>query len=266
MDFTVLVENERHNVDLRAEHGISMWIETAEARILFDTGASSAFAENAERLGIRIEDADALVLSHAHADHTGGLRTFFELNTHAPVFAGRGITTPRYSESGGSTRSIGLDAELWAAHRDRIREVDDVARVAPGVGVSRVRERPHPTPSGNRHLYRKTDGELELDPFEEELFLWVEESDGIRVVTGCSHSGIANIVAEAGTHGAVRGVVGGFHLKGEEETRVRDLARRLSDVPALYTGHCTGRAAFDVLHDELGERVRYASTGLSGAA
>ncbi|MFO7781227.1 MAG: MBL fold metallo-hydrolase, partial [Spirochaetia bacterium] len=167
---------------------------------------------------------------------------------------------------GDNTRSIGLDTELWVAHRDRIREVDDVARVAPGVGVSRVSERPHPTPSGNRHLYRKADGELELDPFEEELFLWVKQPDGIHVVTGCSHSGIANIVAEATTHGAVRGVIGGFHLKTEEEARVRDLARRLSDVPALYTGHCTGRAAFDILHDELGERVRYASTGLSGVA
>ena len=269
MQFTVLVENERSNDDLRAEHGISIWLETAETRILFDTGASSAFAENADRLGIRIEDADALVLSHAHADHTGGLRTFFERNTHAPVFAGRGITTPRYSVRGGSsTRFIGLDTELWAAHRDRIREVVDVARVVPGVGVSIVPVRPHPAPSGNRNLYRKTDtdGELELDPFEEELFLWVEEPDGIRVVTGCSHSGIANIVGEASTQGVVRGVIGGFHLKGEAETRVRDLARRLSGVPALYTGHCTGRAAFDVLHDELGGQVRYASTGLNGAA
>jgi 7,8-dihydropterin-6-yl-methyl-4-(beta-D-ribofuranosyl)aminobenzene 5'-phosphate synthase len=61
-------------------------------------------------------------------------------------------------------------------------------------------------------------------------------------------------------------VIGGFHLKGEEEARVRDLARRLSEVPALYTGHCTGRAAFDVLHEELGAQVRYASTGLSGVA
>ena len=266
MDFTVLVENELGREDLRAEHGISIWLETVENKILFDTGASSAFAENADRLGIRIEDADALVLSHAHADHAGGLRTFFERNTHAPVFAGRGITTPRYSVRGDSTRFIGLDTELWAAHRDRIREVVDVARVAPGVGVSVVSKRPHPTPSGNRHLYRETGAELELDPFEEELFLWVEEPDGIRVVTGCSHSGIANIVEEASTHGAVRGVLGGFHLKGEEETRVRDLARRLSGVPALYTGHCTGRAAFDVLHEELGEQVRYAATGLTGAA
>ncbi|MFW6223983.1 MAG: MBL fold metallo-hydrolase [Spirochaetota bacterium] len=266
MHFTILVENERSTGDLRAEHGISMWLETGEAKVLFDTGASSAFAENADRLGIRIEEADALVLSHAHADHTGGLRTFFERNTHAPVFAGRGITTPRYSVRGGSTRFIGLDTELWAAHRDRIREVVDVAPVAPGVSVSVVPERPHPRPSGNRHLYRKADGELELDPFEEELFLWVEEPDGIRVVTGCSHSGIANIVEEASTHGAVRGVIGGFHLKGEEEGRVRDLARRLSDVRALYTGHCTGRAAFDILREELGEQVRYASTGFSGVA
>jgi 7,8-dihydropterin-6-yl-methyl-4-(beta-D-ribofuranosyl)aminobenzene 5'-phosphate synthase len=261
MQFTILVENESESVDLMAEHGISVWVETSTARILFDTGASSAFAENADRLGVPIEQADILVLSHAHADHTGGLAAFFERNSHAPVFAGAGITGARYSVRGEARRAIGIDPAVYEAHRARFRTVSQAVRPVAGLGISTVASRPHPAPSGNRNLYRERAGTLEQDPFAEEIFLWVEEPDGIRIVTGCSHSGIANIVEAASAYGHVVSVVGGFHLKGEEESRVRAIARRLSSVESLYTGHCTGREAYRILRDELGERVRYASTG-----
>lgn len=266
MRFTVLVENESEMPHLRAEHGISIWVEADGVNILFDTGASSAFAENADRLGVHIERADALVLSHAHADHTGGLRTFLERNTSAPVYVGQGIAAPRYSIDGGKRRAIGIDPDLLSRYAERVHEVTDSMTPARGIGVSRVTERPHPTPSANRHLFRDFAGRLEPDPFEEELYLWIESSHGIDIVTGCSHSGIANIVAAASARGTVRSVIGGFHLKGEEESRVRDLGRRLAAVRTIYTGHCTGREAYDTLRHELGSRVRHASTGTRGAA
>lgn len=266
MRFTVLIENESDVAGLHAEHGISLWVETADSRVLFDTGASSAFAENAERLGIDIARADMLVLSHAHADHTGGLRTFFERNTTAPVYVGPGIDTPRFSMRGGTRRAIGMDAALREAHRERFHIVEDVLEVAPGIGISRVSEREYPLPSGNASLYRAYNGRLEPDPFEEELFMWVASSHGIDVFTGCSHSGIANIVAAASAHGEVRSVIGGFHLKGEDEHRVREVGTRLASVRMIYTGHCTGREAYRILRHELGSRMHYASTGTRGAA
>jgi len=266
MRFTVLVENESDVAGLHAEHGISLWVETAGTRVLFDTGASAAFAENAERLGIDIARADMLVLSHAHADHTGGLRTFFERNTTAPVYVGPGIDTPRYSVRGRSRRAIGMDPALFETHRERFRVVADVLEAAPGIGISRVPERPFPLPAANATLYRDYDGRLEPDPFEEELFMWVSSSRGIDVFTGCSHSGIANVVEVASVRGEVRSVIGGFHLKGEDEQRIREVGTRLASVRMIYTGHCTGRDAYRILRHELGSRMHYASTGTRGAA
>jgi 7,8-dihydropterin-6-yl-methyl-4-(beta-D-ribofuranosyl)aminobenzene 5'-phosphate synthase len=84
------------------------------------------------------------------------------------------------------------------------------------------------------------------------------------LLTGCSHAGIVNIVRAARrrlgdtplTH-----VIGGFHLVGESEERVREIAQQLQDIPQIHTGHCTGTEAYEIFRDELGSRVRYANGG-----
>ena len=75
---TTLVENYVKGRGVKAEHGLSMLFEAGEHLLLFDTGASNLFIENAKALGYRIEDVDYLILSHGHSDHTGGLRDFLE--------------------------------------------------------------------------------------------------------------------------------------------------------------------------------------------
>lgn len=78
---TTLVENCVYGRKLQAEHGLSLYIETAEHKLLFDTGASDLFISNARLLHIDLREVDYLILSHGHSDHTGGLRHFLELNT-----------------------------------------------------------------------------------------------------------------------------------------------------------------------------------------
>lgn len=69
---TILVDNQAGK-GLIAEHGLSLWIETEDERILFDTGQGGVFANNAQMLGIDLGQTDMLVLSHGHYDHTGGI-------------------------------------------------------------------------------------------------------------------------------------------------------------------------------------------------
>lgn len=79
MKATVLIDNLTKDA-LKKEWGLAIYIEYGERRILLDTGASGAFAENAAALGFSLAKVDAGVLSHAHFDHSDGLADFFAQN------------------------------------------------------------------------------------------------------------------------------------------------------------------------------------------
>ena len=87
MKITVLMENTAYAPEFIAEHGLSLFIETGKHKILFDTGASGAFVENAQKLGVNLDEVEFCVLSHGHYDHGGGLLRFFEVNGSHPAAA-----------------------------------------------------------------------------------------------------------------------------------------------------------------------------------
>ena len=87
MKITVLTENSRpQGSELVNEHGLSLCIEYGERQYLIDTGASDAFMQNAQALGIELADMDVCILSHGHYDHAGGLPVFLQKNEKAPVY------------------------------------------------------------------------------------------------------------------------------------------------------------------------------------
>lgn len=115
-----------------AEHGLSLWVEACGKKLLFDSGASGLFLENAARLGIDVADADFAVLSHAHYDHGGGLAAFLEANSRAKVYVRAGAFAPRYARRrNGRTEYIGIDAAL--AGNGRVVETGETCALAPGL-------------------------------------------------------------------------------------------------------------------------------------
>ena len=86
MIITVLSENLTSSDKLGSEHGLSLYIETETHKILFDTGASGLFAENAGKLGVDLAKVDLAVISHGHYDHGGGLKTFLGINNRAKIY------------------------------------------------------------------------------------------------------------------------------------------------------------------------------------
>ena len=125
---TTLVENCVYGRKLQAEHGLSLYIETQEHRLLFDTGASDLFIRNARLLHIDLQKVDYLILSHGHSDHTGGLRYFLELNTQATVVCKREIFSPKFKDEreNGMMHTQNLD-------RSRFRFITKQIELLPGV-------------------------------------------------------------------------------------------------------------------------------------
>lgn len=262
MKITVLVENTcgLGREELQIEHGLSLYIETENQKILFDTGQTDAFANNAEILGIDLDQVDMAVLSHGHYDHGGGIRRFLELNAHAPVYMNSHAFEPHFS---GLIKSIGLDLELQK--EKQVVQVDDRDCYVIGEGLElyscNAREKHFEmNPYG---LYRLENGEKVPEDFRHEQYLLIQENGKRVLISGCSHKGILNIVDWFRPDV----LIGGFHFTklnpdGEGRTVLEEAAEILKRYPTVYyTGHCTGQSQFTFLKERMGEQLHYLATG-----
>ena len=268
MDLRFLVDNTPDPEDrFESEHGLSMTFDADGKRWLMDVGATDLFARNATRMGVDIASADYLILSHAHADHTGGLARFLAANDHAPILLSEHIAGAHYfSTRRGTKRDISIDYALIAAHRDRFIFVGETLRPTPSVRLFTDIPHRYPTPKANATLLA---GDV-CDDFTHELAVEVETGDRSVVLSSCSHLGVLNTLA--GSEGKVRAYVGGLHLvdsdaehRFETEEDIRLLAEVIRrDYPAMeiYTGHCTGSCAKELLAKELGARFHRFHTGM----
>jgi 7,8-dihydropterin-6-yl-methyl-4-(beta-D-ribofuranosyl)aminobenzene 5'-phosphate synthase len=274
---TTLVENRPCPDDPRlvAEWGLSLFVELDGRRILVDTGASDAFARNAAQLSIDIASIDTAIISHHHYDHGGGLARFLELNDRAPVYLGAAPAgDPTVKLLGVVRKYVGLDKAVLATHAHRLRFVRERTEVLPGIHVLPRIEGRHARPAGNRALFLRQGRALVHDDFRHEVAVALRERDSLVVLTGCSHSGLVNMVetvSNAFPGVPVTAVVGGFHLAAlppfrgmnENEAVVAGVGRSVLEhgVGVTYTGHCTGTKAFEVLRGVMGNRIAEIHTG-----
>lgn len=250
-----------------SEHGLSFWVEACGKKLLFDSGESGLFLENAARLGIDVAEADFAVVSHGHYDHGGGLTAFFAANPDAKAYVRAGAFAPRYARRrSGNTEYIGLDASL--AGSGRVVETGETCALAPGLTLfSGVRGRE--LFSGANRLLLGPDGETP-DDFAHEQHLLIREGERRVLIAGCSHCGIVNILSRLSElePEPPDAVIGGFHLAvpgtGDvDEALVDGVAERLLALSGTmyYTGHCTGLPSYERLAARMGPRVAYLHAG-----
>lgn len=272
MKIVTLVDNRNHPENLHGfetEHGLSLYIETdCNQKLLYDTGHSDLFLQNAQKMNIDLREIDKTIISHGHYDHLGGLTTFLKLTNDAPVYLEATIFDYEYfSLKNGYKRIHALPQEIME-YRDRFVFIDKNTKFNNVWLITDIRLN-FPTPLGNSILYRENEEKKELDPFDHELILVVENASGLCVFTGCGHSGILNIlttVQEVIPHKDIKIVYGGFHLldqkdyveieSTEELTQIAEKMLALLPQAEFYTGHCTGDKAFDVLKSVLGKRLK----------
>lgn len=240
MKATVLVDNytliDRYYF---GEPGFSMWIEDGDRRILFDTGYSGIFMKNAELLGIDLGETTDVVLSHGHDDHTGGLGPFIE------KFGAKGrrlIAHPdalKHKYKG--DREVGLTADISG-----FDIVESPTPMAVSENVIFLGEipifhdfEPRYSIGGEKDA---PDGGREEDMLTDDSAVVFTGKDGLAVITGCSHSGICNIIDYArniGSDGRVSAVIGGFHLLKNDERTKRTVEHIANDgIACIAPCHC----------------------------
>lgn len=256
----MLAENTSLRPDFTAEHGLSLLVEFGGKRILFDTGASGAFAENARRMGIDLAGVDVAVLSHGHNDHGGGLAQFVKLNTHAPIWMAPHALDAHFNAGG---KFIGLSAAQIPPERIRFLTANE-QELMPGVCLSRAEQMPlWQEVNGSAGMSADINGVRMADDFRHELYMLLEEAGQRVLLSGCSHRGVLNIVS----YFQPQIMVGGFHLMrytaSAHAAELTAVAQALLALPARYiTGHCTGDASYRYLKTLMGKRLSPLSTGM----
>jgi 7,8-dihydropterin-6-yl-methyl-4-(beta-D-ribofuranosyl)aminobenzene 5'-phosphate synthase len=261
-----------------ANHGLSLVIRAfvgdQPRTVLFDAGpVDYAVEHNGKRLGIDFGAIEAVVLSHGHWDHGGGLLKAFELMRaaaperttpiylHPGMFAERGQRQP----DGGVLPMALLPTPNELAQAGAAPELTDAPQSLLDGAFYLSGEIPRVSTyeTGLRnHVRRNASGEWEDDPLlMDERFLAVAvKGKGVVVFTACSHAGVVNVLTHARScfpEQKLFAVMGGFHLSGETERCIPDTVRDMADfgLTVIAPGHCTGWRALNLLVRTFGEET-----------
>ena len=216
-----IYDNYEHNPELKTGWGFSCLVRAGDKNILFDTGADSpTLLGNMERLGIDPKTINAIVLSHIHGDHTGGLDGILEINSNLDVYLLKSFP----DEFKNKVRS----------YEANVVEVSDPVEMSESVSTTG-----------------------ELGTWIKEQALIVNTEKGLVVITGCAHPGIVEMLREAKrlTGGEIYLVIGGFHLSGTSDSKLRDITKSFRElgVQKAVPCHCSGDRARELFKEEYRE-------------
>jgi len=250
MKITILTENTAGGKYL-AEHGLSYLIEIDDQKILFDTGHSDVFLKNARQLEINIEnEVKTVVLSHGHWDHGDGLRYL----QNKRLIAHPGAFIRRFRKKDFTPVGLSLSRKEIES-RFSLTETKNPVQISENLWFL-------------GEIPRKNDYEAQsasfVDDFRNDDYIPDDSAlaaivkKKLVVITGCSHSGICNIVEQAKMVtgiSTVEAVLGGFHLKEQNEQTRKTIAYfKTNKIKQIFPSHCTELPALAAFYDAFQNR------------
>ena len=270
MRISFLSENKTNNPGICAEHGLSIYIETDEMNILFDAGASDMFAENAQKMGIDLRNADFCVISHGHYDHTEGVPYFASLNKDAKIILHCEAYIDTYEiDANGRidpvTTGIRWNEQVRKDLESRIIFTDRELWLSENIAVSGTIDDIEGSPM-TEYFYEKRGDEYIKDPMNHEQFLAVRTEKGVFVFSGCSHRGVRPVLAHVKRlfpGEKIAGLAAGMHLYNADSRTRTEIVNEVAelDMEMVMPVHCTGIDAICELKTALGEKCIVASAG-----
>ncbi|ALU11740.1 beta-lactamase [Ignicoccus islandicus DSM 13165] len=251
--------------ELLAEYGFAALLQKEDVQILFDTGLTGdVLLHNASKLGVELKP-DYIVISHGHRDHTGGLKKVLEV-ARAPIVVHPDAFDSKFARINGVLREIGIPFK-----KDQLGVPVITTRLPLELvdGVYFSGEIPREWGPSHSGLVYRLDPEKGIvqDLVKDDAALYVKTPKGLVVITGCGHAGVENVVEyglKVTNSSNLRALIGGLHLLGANEERIREVAKYLaSKSPELVIPtHCTGQIAQYVLMKELGDSYRQGGPGV----
>jgi len=218
---TIVYDDHPLDKRLQTGFGFACIVQGLPDTILFDTGSrGKLLLSNMATMGIKPEQVDSVVLSHAHGDHTGGLNEFLRARSRVKVFV------PEAFSSG-----FKQDVRRFGT---KVVETERPCLVCEGAWITGVLKRGI-----------------------QEQGLYLPTSRGLVVITGCAHPGVANMAEAARRHAGmpVYAVLGGFHMGGASVDEINRVVRNLRQlgVQRVAPCHCSGEKTRRLMKDAFRE-------------
>lgn len=268
---TILIENTVGvPLGLLSEWGLSMLLDFGDERILFDTGEQGNLIRNAQILGHDLRQIDRVILSHGHYDHTGGLLKFLQYRGRVPVYAHPDLFTKHYArgfhEQGKKYIGVPFCQEQLESAGAEFHWHRDPVELRPGLWLSGEIPRETAFERVDNRLVEIKGGQVVQDTILDDFSLFYRTDQGLVILFGCAHSGLANIVEHAKRltgESRIRAIVGGTHLgpaTPDQQKQTIDYIRGL-DLTCLAPNHCTGLGMLSRLAAEFPGVFAWATAG-----